>query len=215
VDGVQQLQAMGDAKIGVPMFTSDLQEATEWQQAGSNMWGRLTTHTQGRDIRRYGHKEWAQREFWVKQIPADAIVNEWRLHVFNGLSIARGKKTQVELLARKLAPLVRSRRNGWRLAHADEPPQGAKFYAKAAVQACGYLWGAVDMLEVDLTKLPPNTILNQEKLQKSLVKSELTPFVVLEVNQKPGMDEYTAGKYAEAIKKYIQKTPKVADPASL
>ena len=216
IDGMQQLQAMATAKIGVPAFTSDLQEAIQWQQSeGTNVWGRMTTHTQGRDIRRYGHKEWAEREFWVKQIPSSAIVNEWRLHVFNGLSIARGKKTQVELLARKLAPLVRSRRNGWRLAHADEPPQGAKFYAKAAVGACGYLWGAVDMLEVDLTKMPANTIVNQEKLQKSLDKSLLTPFVVLEVNQKPGMDDYTAGKYAEAVKKYHLKTSKTANPAAL
>lgn len=215
IDGVQQLQAMSEARIAVPAFTTDVTEAMAWQQAGASVWGRLTTHTQGKDIRKFGHKDWATREFWVKQIPPEAIIAEWRLHVFNELSIARGKKTQIELLSRKLSPLVRSRRNGWRLEHTEEPPQGAKFYAKAATKAVGYLWGAVDMLEVDLTRMPQGVVLNQDKLQKSLDKSGLQAFVVLEVNQKPGMDEYTAKKYVSAISKFCQKTAKTPDPASL
>lgn len=128
--------------------------------------------------------------------------------MFDGLSIARGKKTQVEILARKLAGVVRSRRNGWRLQHTDEPPVGAKFYAKTAVEGLGYLWGAVDMLQVDLTQLNDDLVENYDKLveRKNKTKSPMEAFVVLEVNQMPGMDDYTAQQYAKAIKKFVAKT---------
>jgi hypothetical protein len=205
-EGVEQLRLLTTATVAVPAHTTDLAQAQEWQQT-NEVWGRLNRHTQGKDIRKFGHKEWSQREFWVKQIPQTAIIDEWRLHVFNGQSIARGKKTQVEILARKLSGVVRSRRNGWRLQHTDEPPVGAKFYAKTAVQGLGYLWGAVDMLQVDLTQLGEGIVENYAKLveRKNKTKSPMEAFVVLEVNQMPGMDDYTAGKYATAITKYAQK----------
>lgn len=206
IDGVDQLRTLATATVAVPKHTTELAEAMDWAKQTS-VWGRLNRHTQGKDIRKFGHKEWAAREFWVKQIPQEAILGEWRLHVFDGLSIARGKKTQVEILARKLAGVVRSRRNGWRLQHTDEPPVGAKFYAKTAVEGLGYLWGAVDMLQVDLTQLNGDLVENYDKLveRKNKTKSPMEAFVVLEVNQMPGMDDYTAQQYAKAIKKFVAK----------
>jgi len=205
-DGIEQLRLLANASVAVPKHTTELAEAQDWAKQGS-VWGRLNRHTQGKDIRKFGHKEWAAREFWVKQIPEAAILGEWRLHVFDGLSIARGKKTQVEILARKLSGVVRSRRNGWRLQHTDEPPVGAKFYAKTAVEGVGYLWGAVDMLQVDITQLDDTIVDNYAKLveRKNKTKSPMEAFVVLEVNQMPGMDDYTATQYAKAITKYAQK----------
>jgi hypothetical protein len=206
IDGVEQLAKLAEGKVGVPKFTTNLAESRQWEAAAPNtVWGRLNNHTQGKDIRRSVHKEWATREYWVKQIPQEAIIGEWRLHVFNGLSIGRGKKTKLEDIARRLASVVRSRRNGWRLDHTQEPPQGAKFYAKLAVQTLGYLWGAVDMLEVDLTRLTPDLVENLDRLVASKAKSNLSAFVVLEVNQMPGMDNSTAAAYAKAITGYAEK----------
>jgi hypothetical protein len=202
VEGYAQLEKLAAAKLGVPMHTTSRDQATTWSQAGASVWGRLNNHTQGRDIRTTKSPEWALRVFWVKQIPADAIIAEWRLHVFNGQSIARGRKSKVENIAKQLSSYVRSRRNGWRLLHTDEPPQGAKFYAKNATKALSYLWGAVDMLQVDLARLPKDCIQNYERLETSLAKSNLQPFVVLEVNQMPGMDNYTATAYANSIARY-------------
>ncbi len=213
--GYEQLQTMGSNKVAVPETTNDREVAIEWLKTNPNVWGRANFHTQGRDIVRPNNKLWTERDFWVKQIPSDAIKAEWRLHVFAGKSIARGRKTQVEILSRKLAPFVRSRRNGWRLEHTNQPPQGAKHYAKLAVQSLGYLWGAVDMLEIDLEKLPEGIVTNHARLRTNLDKNGLNPFVVLEVNQKPGMDDYTADKYAGAIMTYVDSLPAVVDGAVL
>jgi hypothetical protein len=206
-EGVDQLRMLAEASIAVPKHTTNLDEAKDWAKTTS-VWGRLHKHTQGKDIRKFDHKEWATREFWVKQIPQEAIIAEWRLHVFDGLSIARGRKTQMEILSRKLSGVVRSRRNGWRLLHTDDPPIGAKFYAKTAVEGLKYLWGAVDMLEVDISKLNADLVENYGKLVERQTKSKMKGFVVLEVNQMPGMDDYTAQKYAGAIQKFTQKTSK-------
>lgn len=210
LDGFQQLQTLAEAGVPVPRYTNDIDEALHWgNDQQLSVWGRQLHHTQGRDIKRFGQKGWHDSAYWVCQIPDNAILSEWRVHSFNGRSIARGKKTQVEILARKLAPVVRSRRNGWRLDHAEEPPKGAKHYAKLATTSSKYLWGAVDMLYVDLAAIPPGIILNADKAQKSLVKSELQPFVVLEVNQRPGMDNSTCLAYAKAIANFVG-TPKNA-----
>lgn len=206
LDGSSQLARMSEARVATPLHTTDINVARQWQ-ATCNVWGRNNIHTQGRDIRQSTHREWPTKDFWVKQIPAAAILGEWRLHVFNGRSIARGKKTQTEIIARRLAPMVRSRRNGWRLNHTDAPPQGAKFYAKLATQSLGYLWGAVDMLEVDLQYLPVDMVSNFDRLATSHQKSGLNPFVVLEVNQRPGMDDYTCQQYATAIANYALANP--------
>lgn len=216
LDGLAQLETMAVNKIGVPTFTTSYVEALAWQNAGQfNVWGRNKLHTQGRDIRQFGHREWSIREFWVGQIPPEAIVAEWRLHVFDKKSIARGKKTQLELALRALAPLVRSRRNGWNLEHTTTPPQGAKFYAKAAVGAVGYLWGAVDMLQVDMTRMPQGIVLNHQRLVNNQTKNNMTPFVVLEVNQRPGMDEYTTTQYVKAVKNFALGDVESAEPVDL
>lgn len=205
LDGYEQLVKLTEGKTPTPHHTNQFLQAQEWATLGTgSVWGRTNQHTQGRDIVTPASPKWANRDYWVKQIPADMIAAEWRLHVFAGKSIARGQKTQVEQIARKLAMWVRSRRNGWRLIHTNTPPKGAKHFAKRATDVLGYLWGAVDMLE-----LKPETknqwadyITNADLLHKNLEK-QMRPFVVLEVNQMPGMDNYTQRQYVTAIANFV------------
>jgi D-alanine-D-alanine ligase-like ATP-grasp enzyme len=67
--------------------------------------------------------------------------------------------------------------------HDAEPPEGLRGAAKAAVEACGYDFGAVDLLVKD------------------------GDFWFLEVNKAPGLSEYTANAYASAICRAATATP--------
>ena len=146
--------------------------------------GRDLYHTQGRDIalphqRQYSNKEWYVE--WVKSF------QEWRIHIFNGRSIARGVKHYVG--DKELEYEIRSRRRGWRLRHDIDPPEAVREAARKAVLALGYVFGAVDVLVRDPDDVP----------------------VVLEVNSAPGLDNYTATKYAEAIVRYVKRQRRTAN----
>lgn len=83
---------------------------------------------------------------------------------------------------------VRSRNNGWRLRHDVDPPAPLRDLAKRAVVACGYDFGAVDMLYI-----PPS---DQQQEQGW----------VLEINRMPGLDDYTATAYARAFIREASRT---------
>lgn len=181
-DAMEQLTAFKNAGIRTIEYTQDYAEAKRWVAQRIPVFGRLFEHTQGTDIVGPRDKRFAKRQWWCKFVPS---VEEWRIHCMkfpSGTyrSIARGKKVQVEEPWRKL--LVRNRSNGWRLDHTTDPPEAVREAAKAAVAACGYDFGAVDLLV-----LADNSV------------------VVLEVNKAPGLDDYTASKYAEALRKVAAK----------
>ena len=172
LDAVEQLEAMNNAGIKVPEFTTDLHRASEWVREGCLVFGRRLFHTEGRDIIGPRHRRWPRSEYWVKVIPN--IGAEWRIHVFQGRSIARGMKVQTGESWRKMP--VRNRANGWTMVHDPKPPKGLRTLAKAAVEAVGYDFGAVDLL----------------------VQEDGTQWV-LEVNKAPGLDQSSAVAYAKAI----------------
>lgn len=133
-----------------------------------------------------GQKGWSERDFWVRQIPD--IQQEWRITVFDGQSIARGLKvhepTTVEtgsIVVRRGLP-VRNRLTGWRMRHDVKPPEKVREVAKKAVQALGYLYGAVDLAVTGDGKV-----------------------WVLEVNTAQGLDDYTAGQFAKALGKWAAR----------
>jgi hypothetical protein len=190
VDGLEQLRRFREGGLLVPEFTTDPREAMGWvRDTDSLVFGRNFLHTQGRDIvgpgrraKSHGrfYRPWLQKQFWVKVIPD--VIEEWRIHVFKGKSIARGLKHLVETPRRAMP--VRNRENGWYIRHDIDPPKGVRPLAKIAVELCGYDFGAVDIL---VTNKDNNTA---------------TTVYVLEVNKAPGIDLYTASAYASAISQF-------------
>ncbi len=212
VDAQGQLTKFQEAGLLVPTWTSDLELAKTWVREGRLVWGRRWIHTQGQDIIGSGYRlprlvrasrikdrirpesfnqAWLQREWWVQVIPADAIANEWRIHIFQGRSIGRGLKVQTGESTR-VQP-VRNRNNGWTLRHDVEPSHDVRLTASRAVQSINYNFGAVDLIELKDSRI-----------------------VVLEVNSAPALrSDYTLNVYTEAITRMSQgkytnwKEPKV------
>lgn len=178
LDGLQQLQAFQAAEVTCPSFTTErplLDPPGTW-------WGRKRHHTQGRDICMLPARPrgWKRSEFWVRPVTAE---REFRVHIFAGKSIARAEKVPANSLDPTQPPptctLRRSRRFGWRLRHGCEMPVGVREAARKAVAACGYDFGAVDVLWTGATP------------------------VVLEVNRAPGLDNATASAYIAALERKV------------
>lgn len=182
LDAVEQLVAMLDAGVKTIEWTTDRQRAVQWVKDGAMVFGRKLRHTQGRDIvMPHRTRLWMGSEWWSKVVPEP--LEEWRLHCMRErlgsdeyLVIARGHKVQVGGPVRVEA--VRNRRNNWRLEHTSDPPKGLRTLAKKAVAACGYDWGAVDL------------IVGADGQQ-----------YVLEVNRAPGLDNYTCEAYVRGFKR--------------
>lgn len=168
VNALDQLTNMEQSGILVPTWTADPNLAKDWVRGGALVWGRFLEHTQGNDIIGPGYRprrmvqrlfvgkekperwneHWLARDWWVKVVDPADIVDEWRVHIFMGRSICVGKKVQTGQPTRK--QLVRSRRNGWTLDFSATMPAGhpARESARKAVEAVGYHFGAVDILEL-------------------------------------------------------------------
>jgi hypothetical protein len=162
----------------VPDTTVQFAEAIGWIRDGFNVWGRNFNHTCGRDIVSQVSRRWGGKDYWIKVI--NDVKREWRIHVFLDKSIARGLKVQ-RGPSRTSLP-IRNRRNGWKMTHDVAPSSEVREAAKKAVLAVGYKFGAVDLLETTNGQV-----------------------YVLEVNRAPGLDNYTAGAYAEAIERWARQ----------
>jgi len=189
-DAREQLQAIANAGLNVPVWTDQLETAKQAVRLGGKIWGRNWIHTRGTDIIGAGYKTirtkqrklvehfnptWLKREWWVQVIPFEQIVEEWRIHIFQGRSLGRGLKTQTGQ-ANRIQP-VRNRDNGWTMVHNIEPTPELKTAAAQAVKACGYNFGAVDLFK-----------LNDGKI------------VILEVNTAPALrSQYTIDAYTTAL----------------
>lgn len=202
---IEQLEALQEAGVQTPEFTESVDTALTWTRSGSIVFGRRLRHSQGRDIivasrdtiRGSRHfQRWQQRQWWSRYAPS---ISEWRLHVFDGLVIARGLKyfagNAGPLVANATAVpevVIRSRSRGWLMRHDADPPRGLRKIAKAAVEALRYPRGAVDML-VTTDRVPTK----EHPL-------EITEVIVLEVNLMPAMDNYTRTAHVEAIRRKVR-----------
>lgn len=209
LNATQQLERFRINGIHTVESTRTRITAEDWLRQGHIVFARRELHSHGSDIviatpgPRRPSKIWTRRDWWCKFIPS---VGEWRIHVFNGSSIARGHKTynpkavrssSTRTNRRRPLPIkppvvaIRSRRNGWMMEHTTQPSPRIREAARAAVSACGYLYGAVDILELSDGSV-----------------------VVLEVNLLPAMDDYTRRKYVEAIRAYVrgERTARDAKP---
>lgn len=179
LDGLQQLQALEAAQVPHVELITDRLDAELRAAQGVVLLGRKRQHTQGFDIRFSdrnrirGQRNWLRSEFWTVYNPALA---EWRFHILNGKSIARGLKVWVggEIPETR----IRSRRLGWHMSHTQTPPKALRELAKAAVAAVGYQLGAVD-----------------------IIQTHAEQGLVCEINSRPSIrDEYTLFHYADALR---------------
>lgn len=196
-DSISQLTAFRAAGLLTPDFTTNLDEAEEWL-ADSTVLGRRFIHTRGNDIvlPRFNPNgstirgRWTNSQWWSKYI---APTEEWRIHIFDGHTIARGRKilTRPAEVWRR-AP-VRNIGNGWSFDFTADPPKGCRSVARKAVAALGYSVGAVDILQV--TPTPPGG-----------PEPPTNEFYVLEVNRLPALTcPYTLGRWCEAIRRHVRE----------
>jgi hypothetical protein len=180
---LEQLKLMAVAGIETPEFSENFQfvfgkcQPQAMEAIQPEVWlGRRFHHKEGKDILFPDRRFWRIRDYWTKFVPS---TEEWRIHVFDGRSIARSKKIADAEPEKPTvhAQEIRNWRNGWRFRHRHEPPRGMRDFAKAMVKACGYLYGACDIL----------------------VKPD-GGYCALEVNTSPAMDGYTLWAYVRAIR---------------
>lgn len=190
-NALEQFDKFTENRLNRPEYTKIIDVAKRWEILGLKTFGRRLEHTRGNDIvgsgynyagRQVFNPRWVNRDFWVRIVPENHIINEWRIHVFQGRVIARGLKVQTGPKTRKMP--VRSRNNGWTLTHDQEPPAYIREAARKAVAAVGYNFGAVDILE---TTIPPYG------------------YCLLEVNSAPALgSDYTIEAYRKAFQKIAE-----------
>ena len=138
----EQLKRFRTNGIRTIEFTDSTTTARAWLREGCIVFARREQHSQGRDIivldgsrttpgtfRNAIGRRWLRRDWWCKYHPS---VAEYRVHIFEGMSIARGKKhyqptthpvsSEVVTAIEPPFPAIRSRRNGWLLRHDLRPP---------------------------------------------------------------------------------------------
>ena len=173
-DKLDQLRMMERAKVRMPKFTDKLDDARKLMEGGATILGRFRNHTCGKDIVVNKLKRTC-REYWTVYVPS---TEEWRIHIFDGLSIARGKKIFEGVATEENEIAIRSRGNEYHMTHKVDPPEGMRDFARKMVKACGLAYGACDILVGRDGK-----------------------FYGLEVNTAPAMDNYTRAAYVKAIRR--------------
>ena len=140
----------------------------------------LVNSTNGRGILEcvVGESELPFAPLYTAYIPKKA---EYRVHVFNGEVIDIQQKRKSRSFDKELRDSrIRNVNNGYVYCRDGiNPPDGITYLAIAAVNACEYQYGAVDI------------IYNEKRNQ----------CYVLEVNSRPGLIWTTLDKYADAIVK--------------
>lgn len=121
----------------------------------------------------------AQADYYVRK---ENIVEEVRIHSFNGKSLRAGKKQpRVAAGANGPHPWIRSYDGGWGIVYDGfESNRTQRELAHSAVKALGLTFGAVD-----------------------LAKKADGSWFVLEVNRAPGLEGNTIGTYATALQSYL------------
>lgn len=191
---IEQLTRFREAGLQTPEFTTDYPTAVDWVMEGATVFGRRLRHTRGNDIvlpgplrKKMGgwvfNRRWMGSEWWSKYIEP---TEEWRVHVFDDRTIARGRKIHTGNSWRK-AP-VRNIGNGWTFDFSSSTPKGLRKAAKEAVRAVGYPSGAVDILQVAaIDPEAPEPLRNE--------------YYILEVNRIPALTcPYTLGAWERAIR---------------
>ena len=176
---IQQLERFTNAGISCPSFETS---SGKLRESGISVWfaRTLINSTNGKGIVEFDLREQQhipEAPLYTEYIPKKS---EYRFHVFNGHIIDVQQKKKVR--GGEHNPRVRNLHNGYVYCRDDiQPPADAAALAVAATLACGYAYGAVD-------------IIHNEKRGQSYV---------LEVNSRPGLMGTTLERYVDAlIKRY-------------
>lgn len=178
---VEQFERFKSQQVACPGFATT-QEGARALEAKVLFARTLINSTNGRGIVEFGRDagEYPRAPLYTEYIPKKA---EYRFHVFHGEVIdVQEKRKKREFSSDDRNTRVRNVNNGYVYCRDNlSPPIDAAGLAIRAVSACGYEYGAVDI------------IYNQKRNQ----------CYVLEVNSRPGLMGTTLDKYSEAlIKKY-------------
>lgn len=175
---IEQFQRFKTSEISAPEFACD--------RAGLDKIGAkiifartLINSTNGRGIVEFNREEQSEypdAPLYTEYIPKKS---EYRVHVFAGEVIdIQQKKRKRDFDGDLRDPRIRNVNNGYVYCRDGiDPPDGLTTLAIQAVAACGYQYGAVDI------------IYNEKRNQ----------CYVLEVNSRPGLMGTTLVKYADAI----------------
>jgi len=174
---INQFQRFTNAQVPCPRWTTSAATAANWDVR--TVFARtLINSTNGRgivEIDRKRNEPLVPAPLYTEYIPKKA---EFRFHVFNGQVIDVQQKKKKRNFGDDRDTRVRNLHNGYVYCRDDVVyPTGADTIAVRAVQALGYLYGAVDV------------IYNEKHNQ----------CYVLEVNSRPGLMGTTLDKYANAI----------------
>jgi predicted ATP-grasp superfamily ATP-dependent carboligase len=177
---VEQFEAFHRAGVSAPQFATGIAEAKALN-VKTLFARRLINSTNGRGIVEFDGSavQYPPAPLYTEYIPKKA---EYRVHVFNGEVIDVQQKKQKSEFAGARNTRVRNLAGGYVYCrNGIAPPDGCTDLAVRAVAACGYLYGAVDI------------IYNEKR----------NACYVLEVNSRPGLCESTVDKYAAAIVKHF------------
>jgi len=173
---VEQFERFTEQQISCPRFATTTEGA---RALGAKvLFARtLINSTNGRGIVEFGGDsgEYPRAPLYTEYIPKKA---EYRFHVFNGQVIDIQQKKKKRGFEDARDTRIRNLHNGYIYCRDGiVAPDGAATLAINAVNACGYQYGAVDLIY-------------NEKQNKCFI---------LEVNSRPGLMGTTVEKYAEAL----------------
>lgn len=139
-DKLTELQTLQRAGVAVPQFVTA-------RPTGEGWLARKRMHQAANDLRAPAGS--FTPAYWVKKLN---IASEYRLHIFNGESLRLGKKV-VRAGERNAHPWIRSVETGyqidygttWRARGVDASLVPVRAACKAAVEALGLAFGAVDV----------------------------------------------------------------------
>lgn len=186
---VEQFRQFVAAGVTCPKWTTDPNAVTR-NELGRRVFARtLINSTNGRGILEIDLEDdntvIPHAPLYTEYIPKKA---EYRFHVFNGEVIDIQQKKKKREFEHERDTRIRNLNNGYIYCRDGVvPPDGAANLAVRAVEACGYTYGAVD-------------IIYNEKRNQSFV---------LEVNSRPGLMGTTLAKYADAIIKAFDLDVKI------
>jgi hypothetical protein len=175
---VEQFHAFTRANVSCPAYALNVEEARRID--ARTLFARtLINATNGRGIVEFesSAEHYPVAPLYTEYIPKKS---EYRFHVFGGEVIDVQQKRKKQGFEGNRDTRIRNVNNGYVYCRDGiTPPDGAAALAIAAVAACGYQYGAVDL------------IYNERRNQ----------CYVLEVNSRPGLMGTTVEKYAEALVK--------------
>lgn len=182
---LQAFVAMSETGVRVPTFSVSGAKADDWVKQGKTVVCRtvLNGHSGEGIVIATKQEEIVDAKLYVQYVPKK---QEYRIHIFNGevLDVQR-KARNKEVPDDQVNWQIRNHQNGFIFAREKEAvgevPEDVFVQSKAAVEACGLHFGAVD-------------VIYNEKEQKAYV---------LEVNTAPGITGTTLENYVNKFKELM------------